>query len=1207
MDGNSFSLSRMILIDAYRKGAMTELRLDGHTSLTGANGAGKTSLLRLIPLFYGESPNKLVQGGGVNQSFVQHYLPHTTSFIVFEYSRRGKGCMVVLHASKSGESVYYRFIDQPFALERFRDENGDLVNGSDLNRHIKKRGEYCSEQITALIDYRAIIQNSVSGNKDHRNLAANFAFVGSDSRLSHVEKIVTGMFSRVTHFRDIKRMIVSCIVDDKNTIKLESSKTAMEDWVKEYRAYTSVMAHAGRMKDFREAYLRHELASKQLVGVHTDFMLLKHAHERSIAQTETLEQEIQAEMQRLEDETNEKQLEISTRHGAAEGQVQFLGKAILDLEAQQVAYEKRGIKDLAALVERIPQLAENLKNKEEREQALLGKSEGLATQYEKMKNGRVEAFHVFEREKNALKEPIRVRAKEEQSQARIASADEWAVIEAEFEEKITEGNEHKDRLSEQVGGLKQAAADPQPARKYVDAKEKAQTELERSEEKHTEAVKAYEEAERAYLTEVSSFETIDTQIEEFKEKARKETEARDRLLSLFDAAPGTLLHFLREFRPHWTQDIARVVPEELLLRTDLVPSLVGGEALSLYGVGLDLSVVDVPRAGDEEGLRQRIEESNRAIERHQRDAKTKEKELETQNGRVQQTKAATEEKNQARIQAEGEVKACKAAKEAAQRELEEDCRQAGYAANQALRTAQEALEKQKAALKTLETNKAQRRRAHDAALNAALEGIESRTGLGIAQINATITEEKSACDRDIGALNQELDAALNAEGVNMASLEALRKEKAGVKSELQKARAGETDVLDWRRWLKMEWASHAEKVKALKEANDQLSQCVNETTQVRSERTARHGELDKVLKQARKDKGDAEKLLRFVNLRREKLARWSADPLALEIEPAPRRSQDTLEAEMDRLLKEIEIEEGKARDTLGVLKRAMYERAGTTPYRFYDTKRLELGPDQESASPFLWLAPMQDWFETANLDARRLLLSQCRNFSSSVHEFHDRLDGFKRKVGTFSKDLQDNMTASTRFRFINSVSVRLTTSFDNLEGWDKIKQLDEAYSNWSGKDTNELPGQAFADAVGEVSTYLQGRHSVDVKLEDLINLEIDIEEKGQARKTVKDEVQLKDASSNGLSYLILCVVFVGLINKIRGKQPVKLVWALDELRDLDLDNVRVLLEMLSDNDIYLVSAFPDPEPEILALLKHRYAIQEGRKLATFKHEAISHV
>ena len=110
-EADYFALRRLILIDAYRKGAITELKLDGHTSLTGANGVGKTSLLRLIPLFYGESPNKLVQGGGVNQSFVQYYLPHTTSFIVFEYSR-----------PRPGESVSHRFIHHPFAWGGSRED-----------------------------------------------------------------------------------------------------------------------------------------------------------------------------------------------------------------------------------------------------------------------------------------------------------------------------------------------------------------------------------------------------------------------------------------------------------------------------------------------------------------------------------------------------------------------------------------------------------------------------------------------------------------------------------------------------------------------------------------------------------------------------------------------------------------------------------------------------------------------------------------------------------------------------------------------------------------------------------------------------------------------------------------------------------------------------------------------------------------------------
>lgn len=49
---NRFLLTRLILIDSYKPGALQEVRLDGHTNLNGVNGAGKTTLLWLIPLFF---------------------------------------------------------------------------------------------------------------------------------------------------------------------------------------------------------------------------------------------------------------------------------------------------------------------------------------------------------------------------------------------------------------------------------------------------------------------------------------------------------------------------------------------------------------------------------------------------------------------------------------------------------------------------------------------------------------------------------------------------------------------------------------------------------------------------------------------------------------------------------------------------------------------------------------------------------------------------------------------------------------------------------------------------------------------------------------------------------------------------------------------------------------------------------------------------
>lgn len=1191
-----FSLRRLILIDAYRKGALTELKLDGHTSLTGANGAGKTSLLRLIPLFYGESPNKLVQGGGVNQSFVQYYLPHTTSFIVFEYSRRSKVCMVVLHASRSGESVYYRFIDQPFALERFRDEFGNLVIGPDLYRHIQKRGEFCSEQITALSDYRAIIQNAVSGNR-HRMLAANFSFVGPGSRLSHVEKIVTGMFSRVTNFYDIKRMIVSCIVDDKTSIRLESSKTTMKDWVREYRAYAVVMEQAGCMQDFQAAQMRHEAAARQLQLIHTDFARLQQMQETAIEQAKSRAGEIQNEMQLLEEQTNAQLREIGSQLGVAEGQVKSLRGALQGLDKQYRAYEKDDLPELAGLVDALPQLADDLDTKDKREKALLGESQDLANRYAELRNLRIEAFHTLEREKNALKDPIRTRGKEEETQARQTADEAWQAVVAEFERQEEAIGNAKDDLVEQLGGLKQAAEHPQATPQVAAARDQARSERDAALEAAASALSVFQNAKDAHQAEMDTFHAIDTQIQDYQEREKKDQAARAHLLSLRDAAPDTLLHFLRENRPDWTRDIARVVPEELLLRTDLTPTLVSEDTLSLYGIGLDLAALDVPRTADEEVLRQKIDEVNRAIERHQRDAKAKEKELESQSERVRQAKAIADDKQRLHIQAENTARSCQSAFEAAERALAEDIRQAGIRARQLLQEVQQSVEKNKQALNALKSTRNARKQSHENELKKRLAAIEAQVQAEIGEIDQDIASAKSSCDQEIGALNQELDSALKARGVDTASLEKLQKEKSEAQEKLQKARANEAKVGDWRRWLKFEWETRSEKEAELTLAEASVQQLLEQESKARKARETKYGELDKALGQVNLEKAKLEKLNGFVVRRREKLARWPADPIGPLVKPL--RDQDALEADMDRLLLDIQNEEARAREALSPIKRVFFESPGTTPYRFYDKKRLELGPD---ASPFLWLAPLQEWFDAEHENARRLLLSQCRNFASGIHEFHDRLDGFKRKVGIFSKDLQENMAASTHFRFISSVAVRITTSFDRLDGWDKIRQLDEEYSVWAGKDTNDLPGPAFADSVDQISDWLQGRHTLDVKLEDLIGLEIDIEEVGQPRKTVKDEGQLRDASSNGLSYLILCVVFVGLINKIRAGQPVQLVWALDELRDLDLDNVRVLLDMLADNQIHLVSAFPDPEPEILALLKNRYAIQEGRRLATFQPE-----
>jgi len=81
-------LTSIILHDSYFRGKRTRINCNGHTNNNGDNGAGKTSALILIPIFYGQEPNKLISRAGNKSNFVEYYLPSNQSLIVYEYSRQ---------------------------------------------------------------------------------------------------------------------------------------------------------------------------------------------------------------------------------------------------------------------------------------------------------------------------------------------------------------------------------------------------------------------------------------------------------------------------------------------------------------------------------------------------------------------------------------------------------------------------------------------------------------------------------------------------------------------------------------------------------------------------------------------------------------------------------------------------------------------------------------------------------------------------------------------------------------------------------------------------------------------------------------------------------------------------------------------------------------------------------------------------------------
>jgi hypothetical protein len=278
------------------------------------------------------------------------------------------------------------------------------------------------------------------------------------------------------------------------------------------------------------------------------------------------------------------------------------------------------------------------------------------------------------------------------------------------------------------------------------------------------------------------------------------------------------------------------------------------------------------------------------------------------------------------------------------------------------------------------------------------------------------------------------------------------------------------------------------------------------------------------------------------------------------------------------------------------VKRAFSAKRDTPPDQFYETHRVELGPEAPARA---WIPVFKTWFDQGHDEYRRLLAAEANQIAGAIVGFHRDMDAFHRKVQQFNGELQqsldENVGGEGGFESVSRVTVEVKSSIRELEYWEPIEAMAEDHRAWLRLEGQDLPPPEFAETLRKLLDHWEVREGIRAALPSLIRIQGEVVENGQVR-TFRKAADLERVSSHGLSYLILCVIFIAFINRIRRQAPVEVVWALDELKDLDLGNIEALLTILRRNHITLVSAFPDPDAEVLALFRHRFSVEEGRRL-----------
>ena len=1194
-----FYLTRLILIDSYARGKTVEIDLAGHTALTGENASGKTTLLRLFPLFFGEAPSRIIQSDENNLKFARHYLPHTSSYVVFEYERRGQRVLSVIHADGQSDGVNYRFINRPFSPELFRDMNG-LVQCQDLSRHLTKMGVDFTKPLSLTL-YRQILQNETG--REHRQLATMYAFTGSGGRLKHIERIITSILQRATTFFDLKRMIVSSVQENTDAFSMRASKRELTHWIGEYEAHNAVMDKTSVMDELDLLDQQRRQAVDEFAVLHARFQLMHDHYQAMVIAGEAEEERLSKLRTKMVSEFNTRSLSIQTSVTAEQAKIDAAASTLSALDRRKQQYVTDKADERARAVDTLPEMGTRLKAQRTRLQELEESSKSVVEVFDKLDAAARKDADDETRQLETRKSGLVQEFSNRQAATFTRHAERQREVSERHRIELSGMNTSVANLRAEEAKQEVEARNPQPA---PEAQQAYDLEFEAVQEamRRVEALRDGLEPLERKLTRAQQQVIDDEAMMNGSQQALEKAEGElQEVIDADNAGDETLLVFLRANKPNWAQDIGRIVSEKTLLRSDLAPALTGG--FDLFGVSIDLEQLDSTRLGSEESIQQEISRLRQLVEKRQKQLDEDKAKLTTASRLRQQAKEARDAQQTTLNQAIS-------AKSGAGQRLTTARTRLQASKDTARRTALAALETCRTNLSAAKTSLADTEKRHAAELrdlekaNAKeLEDLTQTHEKDMGTVDDAIRGGAARLKDRLAEIASQRNEALKANGVDVSILDPIRTDIQELDQRIEQASKDRRYVAEYRDWQAVSWEQrpqHLESQSTAKAAKQRFEETHRELVRQRDADLKEH---DRIAKEAADAIDKAGKSRREAYGQMGNLASWPKDKATIEAGFDDRVSLDLLTARRRELQRDYGEVLKRIHEGVDDIRKQMMSTPGTGPERYHATTQQRVGyppPGQE----YLWIEGLRGWFQHEHAQNKATLIQLGKTFAQNISAFWSGLGNFKKQVGNFASDLKSHLHQGLVFANIADVSVIITTDVDKQNYWQAIEALHFEYDAWHTQG-DALPPASFISAAREVAMVLSDDKGLVADPVDLINLQVTANIDGDGSKVAKNEAALARMSSNGLSYIILVVILIGFINRIRRKERVVVPFVVDELKDLSVGNATALLNLLARNNITMVSAFPDVDPDLAPLFNKNYKILPGRTLATVKLEHEEHV
>lgn len=1194
-----FRLMNIHLIDSLSRGRVQTMGIDGGMALTGRNGRGKTSLLSLALLFAGVEPRDVVSQG--KDSFIDYYLPNQTSYLVYEYERPdGTRRLVVVLSNSTADKIRFRFVNSHFRRDMFVTDDGQFV----LNKEFRQRLIYlkiphAEKLVDTYIDYRAIIQGWQPPHVDptHRRyllwMSDVYGFTTYNRPLRHLEKLTKGMFSRKANFDDLQQVVADWVFEGKPSAGIQTERKRVENWPRDYSAYQSIKNITPLVEIARAQRSELESGEDAIREVKEKFIFL-HDHLKFTKAQRESEQSLKQTY--LDNETaahDERALALTQAIQSAQFEIDSCDRNLREIEAARLDYESKGVEEKRARAAQKAVFEDELRSVGNKLDLALGAAQEVKAKYDKQINEENRLHNEFRTV--AIDKANNLREESREAQARIEAACKDALIVVddsstdELQRLLREVlQRHGDLVRAQVL-VASPLVDPS-TRAGIDKKNleirDANKAIARSQTLVGDQQRTVDELQDRSARHDLTIQAIKDSIEK-----QKGLIAEIRLAHTPDQ--DSLLAFLRANRPGWSEDIAKVINPALLYRNDLHPQLTAMSE-SLYGIALGLEFVDATDEADESKLHETLEDANQALKAFEAQL---ERAVDEQFELRKSIKAATEELALAR----SSLTKAKSTAQGLEREVDELSEQLRNILAQARKLAQAQLdecERLHGHAQQAHTDFSQRIASKKAALTQQygqqISEDEARLKSAVREIQAGVDAHKQTCEASIKFFIEQQKKELAGEGADVDVITKLEDRRKELLDTLKDIKSWSELLSTWQVW-KNQMLPQIPEFQAKKEKRQ--ADFDRDTLRIKEETETwlRKRELVNVaIKECRTAITTIEGQLLIV-------ANCLDDRLKL-YEPTSRHQAydsaweaGSLRAAMLTLQQQISEAEIQLRKLTLKMRNAFNEVPLAAPSTYFQDRlyniRTETGEDVDAR---MTLRVVEDWFATEHDKSRRLLVADAKTIFGEIQGLHRELQTFNKKLSSFNTSLQEHLEhSSTVFDNLSELKISIYSGVEELDYWSVINKITDDREEWTQEDS--LPSVDAVAHLNALLTIWDGNRGINAQFKSLVSIRGSVREQGNFRQ-FRNRAELENISSNGLSYLVLIILFLGFIGKVRGNAPVQLTWCVDELKAIDAENIVSLCNYLGQNKITLCTAFPDPDAETLMLFEHKYKLDAERRL-----------